>query len=149
MSCTATSSTHHDEQAGKKKKTTPLRLHRRHECHCAQFGGCYSGRIPASRKHVKVVIAKLLEWSGIVCWAGTDRLTVQNVQIPVSGLDESLEGFRVVHITDLHAHSLNSALIDRVVRQTNELNADLVLLTGDYIMADPGDYTFHSSSLCL
>ena len=59
---------------------------------------------------------------------------VRQVDVPVEGLDPRLEGVRIVQITDLHiGPTIRAAYIRRVVRAANDLGADLVALTGDFV----------------
>ncbi|HUJ86403.1 MAG TPA: metallophosphoesterase [Burkholderiales bacterium] len=59
---------------------------------------------------------------------------VRRVDIPVAGLDPALEGVRIVQITDLHVGpAIRAAYVNRVVRKANELDADLVAVTGDLV----------------
>ena len=57
------------------------------------------------------------------------------VEIPVDGLPDALEGFRIVQISDLHAGlTIARPFVETVVEMVNELDADIVAFTGD--MAD-------------
>lgn len=64
---------------------------------------------------------------------------IHHVILSLPGLPEALQGLRIVHLTDLHItrptrrHKLLAKLL-------NAINADLILLTGDY-MTNPGDET--------
>jgi predicted MPP superfamily phosphohydrolase len=54
--------------------------------------------------------------------------------IPVPNLPQAFSGFRIVHLTDLHYGSLVPlAVIRHVIHQSNRLNRDLVVCTGDYV----------------
>ena len=61
-------------------------------------------------------------------------LTLEHVQIYLKRLPKQLDGFRIVHLSDLH-HSPFTALdhIELAVKDAGGLRADLVLLTGDYV----------------
>ena len=61
-------------------------------------------------------------------------LQIERVTIPIDGLSASLEGFRIVHLSDLHVAPYTSAeLIAEVVEITNRMTPDLIVLTGDYV----------------
>lgn len=52
--------------------------------------------------------------------------------VPISGLPRSLEGLRIVHLSDLHfSGRVEPAFFHEVIREVNALEPDLVLLTGD------------------
>ncbi|HTQ75127.1 MAG TPA: metallophosphoesterase [Burkholderiales bacterium] len=59
---------------------------------------------------------------------------IRRVDIRVDGLDDKLDGLRIVQITDLHVGAtIGAAYVRRVVRMANELAPDLVALTGDMV----------------
>ena len=58
--------------------------------------------------------------------------------IPIRGLPSTLAGLRIVQITDLHHGPWTSlAYVRRVIEAANAEQADLVLLTGDYVHQSP------------
>ncbi len=62
------------------------------------------------------------------------KLTVESVQIPLKKLKPALEGFKIVHMSDFHLHPYTQIdLIRQAVATANQLNPDLVVLTGDYV----------------
>ena len=63
-----------------------------------------------------------------------NTLTVENVEIRLSRLPKNLEGFRIVHLSDIH-HSPFTSLehISRAVRIANQLQPDMFVLTGDFV----------------
>jgi predicted MPP superfamily phosphohydrolase len=59
---------------------------------------------------------------------------VEKIDIFIQGLPSALEGFRIVQISDIHYYPFTKLeLVDRAVQMANELQPDLVLLTGDYV----------------
>jgi predicted MPP superfamily phosphohydrolase len=59
---------------------------------------------------------------------------VRNVEVPVSGLDARLDGYRIVHLSDLHIGSATpKSWGERWVRAANEAAADLAVVTGDMV----------------
>ncbi len=63
---------------------------------------------------------------------------ISRVVLSYSGLHPDLCGFRVVHLTDIHAGPFISfESIARTVTMANTLKPDLIVLTGDYINNDP------------
>ncbi len=69
------------------------------------------------------------------------RLDVEIVRqrIRLARLPKAFEGFRISQLSDIHMGPFATAdYIRRCVAITNELEPDLIVLTGDYIAWDPG-----------
>lgn len=67
-------------------------------------------------------------------WIEPNVLTVTDIRTPIPNLPEQFEGYRLVQISDLHAGTwMNRDRLMTVVNRINELNADLVAITGDYV----------------
>lgn len=61
-------------------------------------------------------------------------LEIEEVQIGLKRLPKKLDGFKLVHLSDIH-HSpfTDLAHIENAVKIANELNPDMFVLTGDYV----------------
>jgi predicted MPP superfamily phosphohydrolase len=63
-----------------------------------------------------------------------NRPEVVSIEIPLSRLPQSWDGFRIAQISDLHYDSYFSVVpIRKAVDLVNRLQPDLVLVTGDFI----------------
>jgi len=59
---------------------------------------------------------------------------VHRVEVPILGLNKSLEGFTIVQITDLHINSMVSkSSLEQLTLQVNALNPNVVAITGDLV----------------
>jgi predicted MPP superfamily phosphohydrolase len=64
-------------------------------------------------------------------------LAIERQEIYLRRLPKSLDGLRVVHLSDFHYGPLtNSKHLERAVKAANDLRPDLIALTGDYISHD-------------
>ena len=62
---------------------------------------------------------------------------LRQVKIPVRGLAADLQGFSIVHLSDLHLGNLTSARqLRRIVDRVNALQPDLICVTGDALDGD-------------
>ena len=62
---------------------------------------------------------------------------LNDIELPVAGLPPEFDGYRMVQLTDLHISRLFPATwIKEVVSRTNALDADLIVVTGDFIDGD-------------
>jgi predicted MPP superfamily phosphohydrolase len=62
------------------------------------------------------------------------RLTIEHQQIHLQRLPPELDGFRVVHLSDIHHSPFTSRQqIERAVATATRLQPDIIALTGDYI----------------
>jgi predicted MPP superfamily phosphohydrolase len=69
-----------------------------------------------------------------------NTLTTEQVSIALDRLPQKLDGFRIVHLSDIH-HSRFTDIdhISRAVETANNLKPDMAVLTGDYVSHD-ADY---------
>ena len=59
---------------------------------------------------------------------------VRRVEVPILGLNKSLEDFTIVQISDLHINSMVSmSSLEQLVLQVNSLNPNVVAITGDLV----------------
>jgi predicted MPP superfamily phosphohydrolase len=67
-----------------------------------------------------------------------NSLSLEKVEIELERLPAKLDGFRIVHLSDIH-HSPFTGLdhIRRAVKISNRLKPDIFLLTGDYVSHHP------------
>lgn len=68
----------------------------------------------------------------------TEWLTIERIQVPLKNLPPSLEGLKIVQLSDLHLHPFTQIdLIEKAVKLANGLEPDIVVLTGDYVLQEP------------
>ena len=62
------------------------------------------------------------------------QLVIERVEIPIKTLPPEIDGFTIAQLSDFHylPHT-KLPFIKRAIRMTNALQADLIVLTGDYI----------------
>lgn len=66
---------------------------------------------------------------------------VKKVEIMCEGLPASFDGYRIAHISDIHARSFEGRekRLQKAVDRINRLEADMVAFTGDLISMNPGE----------
>src|SRR5688500_3568678 len=65
------------------------------------------------------------------------RLTIEHQPIFLRRLPQGLDGFRIVHLSDVHHSPFTSRKqIERAVATASRLQPDIIALTGDYISHD-------------
>lgn len=80
-----------------------------------------------------VILAALLIYAGLV---EPNWVQVNTVEVPIRGLPEQFEGFRIVQLSDLHLAGPRQGLprlYVRVDRMVNGLSPDLIAVTGDLV----------------
>ncbi len=72
-------------------------------------------------------------------WLLTGPLSVEEITVAIAGLPASLQGTKLVQLSDLHYDGLQLSedLLAQAIRASNEAEPDLVVLTGDYVTDDP------------
>ncbi len=73
----------------------------------------------------------------------TGPLTVENIQLDIEGLPQSLSTLKIVQLTDLHFDGLrlSTRMLKTAIAHSNAVQPDLVVLTGDYVTDDPAPIT--------
>lgn len=74
---------------------------------------------------------------------------IKEITINTTDLPESFDGYRIVHISDIHARSFNGREkhLQRAVDKINELKPDMVAFTGDLITMTPDELENHTHAL--
>ncbi|MBW3593582.1 MAG: metallophosphoesterase [Actinobacteria bacterium] len=64
------------------------------------------------------------------------------VDVPIRRLPQELDGFRILHLSDLHLGtiSLNALALDRALEWARERSPDLVVVTGDLVSRRAGKW---------
>ena len=84
--------------------------------------------------------------AGLMCllWYGTivnpHRYRVRKVTVPSADLPAEMDGYKIVHFSDLHAGSITQIdKFERAINLINEESADLVVFTGDLVNSFPSE----------
>ncbi len=66
---------------------------------------------------------------------GRYNYRIEQIEVPITHLPETFEGFTIVHLTDIHLGSYGKSYkgIDRLVEKVNGLKPDLIVFTGDMV----------------
>ncbi len=69
----------------------------------------------------------------------TGPLTVENVTVAIADLPPSLQGIKIVQLSDFHYDGLrlSNQLLQQAIDVCNQVEPDLIVLTGDYVTTDP------------
>ncbi len=72
--------------------------------------------------------------SAMVSMRQIRRFRIRDVTLTIKDLPPALDGLRIAHVTDTHVGKFtNGEVLNEIVSATNQLDADLVLFTGDLI----------------
>ena len=79
------------------------------------------------------------------------EIDITHISIPIDALPDRFVGLRIAQLSDIHLDEYTEPLfLERIVRRVDELGADLVLLTGDFVTR--GSLTFaishHAARRC-
>jgi predicted MPP superfamily phosphohydrolase len=73
---------------------------------------------------------------------------VVDVEVPIAGLPDSLHGFTIVQISDIHVGpTIKRGYLDAIVDAVNALDADLVAVTGDLVDGSVAQLASHTAPL--
>src|SRR5467141_377362 len=85
------------------------------------------------------VIKSALGEMARVAFSEPFMLAIERQQIYLRRLPKALDGLRIVHLSDLHFGPIvNPRHLERAIEAANDLDPDLIALTGDYISHDRG-----------
>lgn len=66
--------------------------------------------------------------------AQLDGFRIRRIEVPVPELPPALEGMTIAHVSDFHVGRFTRGrVLERIVEETNRLDADVIALTGDFI----------------
>ncbi len=66
-----------------------------------------------------------------------NKLETHEYRVEAPTLDESYNGLKIVHFSDLHyLRNLNKSKLDKIIDEINLINPDIVVFTGDLIDVD-------------
>jgi len=92
------------------------------------------------------VVALLITTLGF--WNARRTATVVSVDVPIANLPETLQGFTVAQISDIHVGpTIKTQYLQRIVDKVNRLNANLVAITGDLVDGSVTDLGHHIAPL--
>ena len=97
------------------------------------------GRTPRWGKRLRVSLAAIILFlGGIVFWAffiEPNRLVIREQSIRINNWPRELNGLRIAVLGDIHAGApfIDEQKLRLIVRRTNDLRPDLIVILGDYM----------------
>lgn len=89
------------------------------------------------RTLLALIFALILTLLGFL---GISRLAIERVHVPVKGLHHSLNGTTIVQISDIHLGPfIGRQRLSSIVEMVNQLDGDIVVITGDLVDASVAD----------
>ena len=69
--------------------------------------------------------------------SGREWIEIVDISMPVDGLAEEFYGKRIVQVSDLHcSRTVSQLYLEKCIERVNSLDADIIVLTGDYVTHD-------------
>jgi predicted MPP superfamily phosphohydrolase len=100
----------------------------------------------APSAQITLALTCLVTLAGLVIARGRPRIT--EVTVPIRNLPESLNGFSIAQISDVHVGStIKRGFVEGIVRRVNLLNADLIAVTGDLVDGSVTRLSVHTAPL--
>ncbi len=80
---------------------------------------------------------------------GWHRVVVNEKEAAFSDLPEAFDGWRIVHLSDLHLGTYHASpgTVDRIVRTVNGLHPDIIVFTGDIVNSHPSEAEMFAEEL--
>jgi uncharacterized protein len=93
-----------------------------------------------------LLIAVFMTVAGLVI--ARRRPAVTEVMIPVLNLPRALHGFSIAQISDVHVGpTIKRGFVEGIVRRVNDLNADMIAVTGDLVDGSVQQLSSHTAPL--
>ncbi len=81
-------------------------------------------------------------------WNARRTATVVPIDVPIANLPQELHGFTVAQISDIHVGpTIKTQYLQRIVNKVNQLNADMVAITGDLVDGSVQELAHHVAPL--
>ena len=118
---------------------------------CVSLGLKLTVKVPF-RKAFRWGLLSLLAPPMVIAYGSVvdrNRFEIKEVSLEYPDLPESFDGYRIIHISDLHARSYakRTARLERAAQIINGLDADLIAFTGDLISLVPDEIDPVAASL--
>jgi uncharacterized protein len=113
-------------------------------------------RLPVSAGHFQrlettsaMLVVALTAFTTMVGYVSARRRApIKHVQIPLRDLPDSLNGFTIVQISDIHVgRTIKRDYVDAIVDAVNSLDADLIAVTGDLVDGPVRELAPHTAPL--
>ena len=110
-----------------------LQLHRERHPQPAPDANAITRREFARLLGTAVPALVTLGSAAVALWQ-IQRFRIRRLEITLPQLPAALDGLTIAHVTDIHVGQFTrGGILDRIITATNDLQADLVLYTGDLI----------------
>ena len=107
--------------------------------------------VPFRKVFVWGLLTLLIPPAAILYGSTIERNTfiVKKIELTYSNLPEEFKGYRIVHISDIHARSFEGRekSLQRAVNKINSLSPDMIAFTGDLITMTPDELDCISATL--
>ena len=104
---------------------------------------------PSLTEPTAIAVLGLASLFTLVGYVNARRIArVVHVDIPLAGLPKELEGFTIVQLSDIHVGpTIKRDYVEAIVARVNELDADLVAITGDVVDGSVEQLRAHTAPL--
>jgi predicted MPP superfamily phosphohydrolase len=108
-----------------------------------------SPRVPGLLSSSAVLSVALAVFATLVGFVNARRrASVVKVDIPIRNLPDALQGFTIAQISDVHVGpTIKAPYVDAIVDAVNDLQADLIAVTGDIVDGSVRDLAGHTAPL--
>src|SRR5258706_6978520 len=81
-------------------------------------------------------------------WKARRTVSIVDVDIPITGLPDALDGFTIAQISDVHVGpTIKGPYVESIVDAVNRLEADMVAVTGDLVDGSVAELHLHVAPL--
>jgi predicted MPP superfamily phosphohydrolase len=109
---------------------------------------CFGACLPMHPKSALLFLCAAMLISAHGVWQGTASPRLRQIDLPLADWPQDLEGLRIAHITDTHIGPIfRKERMEELVTRINDLNPDLVFITGDIVDGNVQDLRVDAAPL--
>jgi uncharacterized protein len=108
-----------------------------------------AGEVPRVLSGSAILVLALAALATLIGFVNARRRAgIVKVEIPIRDLPDALQGFSIAQISDIHVGpTIKRPYVDAIVDAVNELQADLIAVTGDLVDGSVRDLAPHTEPL--
>ncbi len=91
-------------------------------------------------KRIFITLVIIVAVTGATVYISNDFIVVSQYELSYDKLPEAFDGYRIVHLTDLHSKEFGDGN-DKLLKKVHKQDPDIIVLTGDMVNSTDTDFS--------